>query len=199
MRKLFILSGVLAAGVLASLNAFAAEMDSTVFTGSSVTNRTTITSEQGDFYMKSNVFIYRGDVHVNDPRMKLTCGLLVTESPKLEEGRFDRATATTNVVIDWVDENGTNHATAEQAVYTYAITNASKWETNAFVVLTGDPIVKSARGVFRSDPIVWNRMTDVITTTNFNRTDIYQSPSNTAPGFFENAPPPPAKKIVPSK
>jgi len=154
--------------------------------------------------MKSNVYVYRGDVRVDNPQMKLTCGLLVTESPKLKEGKFDRATAETNVVIDWVDENGTNHATAEKAIYTYSITNIamappSYFETNAIVVLTGHPVVENARGVFRSDPIIWDRIKDIITTTNFNRTDIYQSPSNAAPGFFQTAPETPAKKIVPAK
>jgi len=208
MKKLFILCAVLGVVILLASrwNLPAAETDSQALLGTS-TNRTTITSLQGDFYMRSNVYIYRGDVHVDNPQMKLRCELLVTEAPKLptDQGKYDRATATTNVVIDWVDDKGTNHATAEKAIYTYTLTNTAvapsiHWETNAFLVLIGDPIVTNVQGVFRSDPIVWDRINDVITTTNFNRTDIYQTPSNNAaPGFFQTAPTTPAKKAVPTK
>jgi lipopolysaccharide export system protein LptA len=207
MRKFFVFSAVLAAGFVLALllNSSAAETDSAALAGTT-TNRTTITSMAGDFFLKSNVFVYRGDVHVDNPQMKLRCELLVTEAPRLkeDEGRFDRATAETNVVIDWVDDKGPNHATAQKAIYTYTRTNtamapSANWQTNAFIILIGNPVVTNVQGVFRSDPIVWDRIKDVITTTNFNSTDIYQTPSNSAPGFFDTAPPPPAKKIAPKK
>ena len=71
------------------------------------------------FYYKLKTYIYRGNVRVDNPQMKLRCELLTVESPELKDGnKFNRATAETNVVIDWVDENGTNHATAAKAVYT---------------------------------------------------------------------------------
>src|SRR5205814_9596119 len=85
---------------------------------------TEIHSKSGQFFMKSNVFVYRGDVHIDDPRMKLTSELLTVEAPRLSTGKFNRATAETNVVIDWTDEKGLNHATADKAVYTYTVTNS---------------------------------------------------------------------------
>ena len=55
--------------------------------------------------------------------MKLRCELLTVKSPELTNGnKFNLAIAETNVIIDWVDEGGTNHATAAKAVYTYVLT-----------------------------------------------------------------------------
>lgn len=208
MRKLFIkasLAAVMVAGPFfaATSSSSAAETDSPALSGISTNSRTVIDSEQGEFLLRSNIFIYRGNVRVDNPQMKLRCELLVTEAPKLKEGKYNRATAETNVVIDWIDDKGPNHATAEKAIYTYALTNtalapSNHWETNAFVVLIGHPIVTNVQGVFRSDPIVWDRINDIITTTNFQNTEIYQSPTNTAPGFFDTAPQSP-KKVVPVK
>src|SRR5689334_25266103 len=67
---------------------------------------TDIHSHGFQFFMKSNVIIYREDVRIDDPRMKLTCELLTVEAPRLVLGEFKRATAETNVVIDWTDEKG---------------------------------------------------------------------------------------------
>src|SRR5579859_3938531 len=85
---------------------------------------TEIQSRSCQFFMKSNVFVYRDDVHIDNPQMKLVCQLLTVEAPKMtNENRFNRATAETNVVIDWVDDKGPNHATADKGVYTYVVTN----------------------------------------------------------------------------
>lgn len=112
---------------------------------------TEIQSLSSVFFLRSNVFVYRGDVRVDNPQMKLTCDLLTIEAPKLAPpGKFNRATAETNVVIDWVDDKGTNHATSDKAVYTYVITNvvqageAPHLDTNAPVVLTGNPVVTNS-------------------------------------------------------
>ena len=147
-------------------------------TSSSTNGETIILSDQGgEFYYKLKTYIYRGNVRVDNPQMKLTCELLTIESPEFEEGKYNRATAETNVVIDWVDENGTNHATAAKAVYTYVITNLAKfpekaYQTNATVVLMGDPFVTGGRGTFKGDPIVWDRVRDVISTPALQRTVI---------------------------
>jgi lipopolysaccharide export system protein LptA len=155
---------------------------------------TEIQSHSGQFFMKSNVFVYRGDVRIDNPQMKLTCELLTIEAPKVDDGKFNRATAETNVVIDWTDDKGPNHATAAKAVYTYTITNVTKmadaahFETNAFVVLTGNPIVTNVQGVFRGDPIIWDRINDTITSPNFLNMKINRSETN-SPGLFEEPKP----------
>src|SRR5262249_40420877 len=109
---------------------------------------TEIQSRSCQFFMKSNVFVYRDDVHIDNPQMKLVCQLLKVEAAKMTNGnRFNRATAETNVVIDWVDDKGPNHATADKGVYTYVVTNLAIGQgeqllrTNATVVLTGNPVI----------------------------------------------------------
>jgi hypothetical protein len=108
--------------------------------------------------------------------------------------------ALTNVVIDWVDDRGTNHATADKAVYTYVITNLSetpdikRFETNAMVVLTGNPIVSGAQGTFRGDPIYWDRINGTITSPNMLRMTVNPTETNTTSMFEttipkENGPP----------
>lgn len=163
---------------------------------------TDIQSSSGEFFMKSNVFVYHGDVRVDNPQMKLRSELLTIEAPKLTNGnKYNRATALTNVVIDWVDDRGTNHATSDKAVYTYVITNLSetpdikRFETNAMVVLTGNPIVTGPQGTFRGDPIYYDRINDTITSPNMLRMTVNPAETNTT-GIFESTTP---KANEPSK
>ncbi len=144
---------------------------------------TEIHSDSGQFFLKSNVFVYRGNVFVDNPQMKLTCQLMTVVAPAMPEGKYNRATALTNVVIDWVDEQGTNHAVSDKAVYTYVLTNsavspAEHWETNATVVLSGEPIVVNSSGTLQGDPIIWDRINDTITSPHMTRTTINQSGTN---------------------
>lgn len=195
MRNFFVLCTLGTIFLLAlPFNSPAAATEAPALVGTATTTKTEITSLGAEFFMKSNVIVYRGDVRVNNPQMNLTCELLTVEAPKLDEGKgkFNRATAVTNVVIDWVDDKGTNHATSDKAIYTYVLTNsatppAEMWETNAIVVLIGNPVVTNASGTFRSDPIVWDRIRDVITSTNFLKMDINQNQTN-SPGVFETKP-----------
>jgi lipopolysaccharide export system protein LptA len=196
MRVLFVLCAVLGAAfaLAAQTNSqSAAPTQSPALVGTATNGPTTIQSDGGQFFLKSNVFIYRGDVRVYNPHLKLTCQLLTVEAPKVDMGKFNRATAETNVVIDWTDDQGPNHATADKAVYTYTLTNtaqlpAEHWETNAFVVLTGNPVVTNTQTTVHADPIVWDRIKDVITTTNYLNQQLYPAKTNT-PGIFETAPP----------
>lgn len=159
---------------------------------------TEIQSKSCQFYMKSNVYVYREDVRIDNPQMKLVCELLTVEAPKLTNGnRFNRATAETNVVIDWVDNNGTNHATSDKAVYTYVVTNLGvsltqpHFETSSIVVLTGNPVVTNQSTVAAGDPIVWDRIKDTIEMPNFKQQTIYQNQTNTS-SLFE---PPTSKPL----
>jgi lipopolysaccharide export system protein LptA len=146
----------------------AAPNEPTALSGPSTTNQTTIRSDNGaEFHYKTKTYIYRGNVRVDSPQMKLTCELLTIEAPEFEDGKFNRATAETNVVIDWVDNNGTNHATGEKAVYTFVATNLVKlpekqYSTNSGVVLTGNPYAMVGGAELRSDPIIWDRVKDAI-------------------------------------
>jgi lipopolysaccharide export system protein LptA len=196
MRALFILCALL--GVEIALAAqtnspSGASTQSPALVGTATNGPTLIRSDAGQFFLRSNVFVYRGNVRVDNPQMKLTCALLTVEAPKVDTGKFNRATAETNVVIDWTDDKGPNHATSAKAVYTYSLTNTSPttdehWETNAFVVLTGNPVVTNVDGTYRSDPIVWDRINDVIISTNSLNMQIDIGHTNTS-GMFETAPP----------
>jgi lipopolysaccharide export system protein LptA len=181
--------------------------ESPALAGASATNETEIRSENGgEFYYKLKKYIYRGNVRVDNPQMNLRCELLTIESPEFTNGcKFNRATAETNVVIDWVDESGTNHATADKAVYTYILTNNATlsephWQTNADVVLSGHPFVFGSRGTFRGDPTInWDRINDVISTPNAVDMRIKANQTN-APGMFDTKMPsdkPAANKPAP--
>jgi lipopolysaccharide export system protein LptA len=81
------------------------------------------------------VMVWRGNVRVNDPKLKLTCELLTAQVPK-DGGHFDNAVAETNVVVEMLDEQGrTNHATGDKLVYTYKVENGT---TNEMATLTGN-------------------------------------------------------------
>jgi len=177
--------------LVAQTNAPSGPSQSLALAGTATNAQTEIQSDNGgEFYTKLKTYIYRGNVRVDDPRMKLKCELLTIEAPELLAGKFNRATAETNVVIDWKDENGTNHATAARAVYTYVITNLASlpeahWQTNAFVVLTGNPVVVDSRGnTTRWDPIVWDRIHDVISSSNALDMKINANQTD-APGIFD--------------
>jgi lipopolysaccharide export system protein LptA len=176
MRTLLVFCLALGTGyfLIAQTSTGPAASQSPALAGTSTNGQTEIRSDNGgEFHYKLKTYIYRGNVRVDNPQMKLRCELLTVESPELADGnKFNRATAETNVVIDWVDENGTNHATAAKAVYTYALTNLATlpeehWQTNAVVVLSGDPFVIDGRSnTYQSDPLNWDRINGVISTPN---------------------------------
>jgi lipopolysaccharide export system protein LptA len=179
MRNFFAICLVLgAAGFCAQAHAQSAPSESPALSGVSTNAQTEIFSDNGlEAYYKLKTYIYRSNVRVYNPQMKLTCELLTIESPDVEDGKYNRATAETNVVIDWVDEHGTNHATAAKAVYTYVVTNLAtlpeqQYQTNATVVLTGSPHVKFGQESLEGDPIIWDRIKDVISTPNLQKTTI---------------------------
>lgn len=159
--------------------------------GTATNGQTIIHAHQSEINMRSNIYVWSEAVRVDNPQMQLKCELLTVEAPKLDknQGKYNRATAETNVIIDWVDDKGTNHATSDKAVYTYALTNIAVpplelWQTNAFVVLTGHSVVTNSQGAYRADPIIWDRIRDVISTTNFQEGTFNQNDTNN-PGLFD--------------
>jgi hypothetical protein len=148
--------------------------------GASANSDTTILSDNGfEGYYRLKTYIYHGNVRAFNAQMKLRCELLTVELPDVGEGKFNRVTAETNVVIDWVDEHGTNHATADKAVYTYVVTNLAtlpetNYQTNSTVVLTGIPYAHATFGqeILDGNPIVWDRIKDSIYTPNLKQTVI---------------------------
>jgi lipopolysaccharide transport protein LptA len=120
---------------------------------------TVITSERADFDLAARHAIYRGNVHVDDPQMKLTCEELTADLPQ-SGGHIDHLVALTNVVMDSVDDKGqTNHATSDKAVYDYNVVNGV---TNETVTLTGNAKVESAEDTMTGEPIIWDRVNNKI-------------------------------------
>ena len=138
-------------------------------------------------------FIYTGNVRVDDPEFKMTCGMLTAIIPQ-DGHHIDSIVAETNVVIDAVDNGGktnhatvvidavnnggkTNHATAQKAVYTYRVTNGV---TNETVELTGDPEVRSEKfGEISGGVITWNLRDDSYAVSGATRTSVRVPTSGT--------------------
>lgn len=164
--------------LLAQSPAQSAPNETPALTGTLTNGETRILSDNGlEAHYLVKTYIYRKNVRVYNPQMNLTCELLTIDAPVFEDGKFNRAVAETNVVIDWIDKNGTNHATADKAVYMYVITNLAelpeqKYQTNATVVLTGKPFVLVDGDTLRGDPVVWDRIKNVFYTTNTQESDI---------------------------
>jgi lipopolysaccharide export system protein LptA len=188
MRILLAFFLVLGAGFLAGqARAQSAPNDTPALASVTTNSQTRILSDKGlEAYYRVKRYIYHENVRVYNPQMTLTCELLTIERPEVKEGRFDRATADTNVVIHWMDENGTNYATADKAVYTYSITNLAtlpehRFETNALVILSGNAYVTNKSFALRGDPIYWDRVKGVIWTPSLKESVF--SPTNSS-GIF---------------
>ncbi len=118
------------------------------------THPTEVNSDKADFDLKHRRASYRGHVSVVDPKIKLTCVLLVLDLPE-NGGRLSHVLAQTNVVIDFTDDQGVKyHITSKQAVYQYKVANSV---TNETVTFTGNPIASTAQGTIYSEPMVWDR------------------------------------------
>ena len=153
------------------------------------TNATASKAQRGDTQilsdfleagLTSHTAVYRGNVRVEDPLMKLTCELLsarfVTNNSKLE---IESIIAEKNVVVDRLDEKGRNsHATAEKLVYTYKVTGTV---TNEIIELSGNPQLTNAQlGRLEGELIIWNKTTDIVN-VKAPRTSIKIPGSNSIP------------------
>jgi lipopolysaccharide transport protein LptA len=151
---------------------------------------TVITSERADFDLAARHAIYRGNVRVDDPQMKLTCEELTADLPQTG-GHINHLVAVTNVVMDSVDDKGqTNHATSDKAIYDYNVVNGV---TNETVTLTGNAKVKTADGSMTGEPITWDRVKNTMHAEN-EKMIIYQSATSAmvntnAPVAKTNLPP----------
>ncbi len=115
---------------------------------------TVITSDAADFDMNIHQGIYRGNVVVQDPDVKLTCAWLVIDLPE-SGSHLNHVLADTNVVVDFTDEKGqTYHVTSARAVYDYKVVGT---ETNETVTFSGKPKVVTDQSTIESEPMVWDR------------------------------------------
>jgi lipopolysaccharide transport protein LptA len=151
---------------------------------------TLIDSDRADFDLAGRRAVYRGNVRVDDPQMKLTCEELTADLPQ-SGGHINHLVALTNVVMDSTDDKGqTNHATSDKAVYDYNVQNGI---TNETVTLTGNAKVENAQGWLTGEPIIWDRANNSLHAENQKmllRQNIATAPVNTnAPAAKTNFPP----------
>jgi hypothetical protein len=95
----------------------------------------------------TNQLVYIGHVVVLDPpKARLECERLTVFLPA-DRGNPTNIVAETNVIVDMVDEHGTNHITAPKAVYTYQLlnpmTNIVKSATNVVYGTTNEVVTFS--------------------------------------------------------
>ena len=124
---------------------------------------TEILSDVLDFDLKTHIAVYRGNVRVDSPEMKLWCESLTATAP-VEGGRIEHIVAETNVVLIIADEKGqTNRATGQKLVYTYKV---AEGVTNELAVLTGNPKLEKPDITVEGDAIEWDRGKDKFRVTN---------------------------------
>jgi lipopolysaccharide export system protein LptA len=119
-----------------------------------------VRSRSAVFDTKNALVIYRDDVRVDNPRLKLTSAILTA---RMTQGggsnQLDRIVAETNVVMDFVDEAGKKiHATSDKAVFA----RTTEPTTNDVLTLTGSPRLETADGWATADVFVFNQSTDKI-------------------------------------
>lgn len=124
---------------------------------------THIESDSADFDLIHRRAVYVGNVRVSDPQMRLTCGELTADLPQ-NGGRIDHMIARTKVVMDSVDDKGqTNHATCDEAIYSYSVADGV---TNEAVTLTGHAMAEDSQVILYGEPIIYNRATGGLTASN---------------------------------
>lgn len=99
-----------------------------------------------EYDSQSRLAIYRGNVRVSDPQMKLKCQVLTAQlsvSNKIETIVAEHA-----VEIELTDERETSRAVSDKAVYTAA---------TELVVLTGSPKVTNKQGTLTGDRVMLDR------------------------------------------
>jgi lipopolysaccharide export system protein LptA len=127
------------------------------------TNKTTpqiteIFSDEFNYDTNTDVAVFRDNVRLDNPQLKLVCEKLTAKLPAGADRTNDLqyAVAETNVAIDYFDEHGEKtHATAEKAVYSTTIANGV---TNKVLDLTGNPVLERTNGWIMADFITMDRL-----------------------------------------
>ena len=98
-----------------------------------------------EYFVTSDAALFRGQVRIEYPQMKETCGeLTMLTPPELGKAGY-MIIAEPAVVFDIVDDQGRSfHGTGQKAVYTHRLTTTG---TNDIMELTGNPAVLEATNV----------------------------------------------------
>ena len=163
----------------------------------------------GSYYDgKTQKVTYHDNVRVIGSDMRLSCELLVADSPQ-SGGRLSHVVAETNVVFDAtnvvVDSKNpigrTVHVTGQKAVYDYSVQNGV---TNEMITITGVPqpqaiIYQGAHiETNTADVITWDRANNVLRFSGNQRLQIFTEELDTAPANT-NAPAATTNKLTATK
>jgi lipopolysaccharide transport protein LptA len=122
---------------------------------------TEIFADSANFDTKTRVAVYVGNVHVINPQIRLTCGVLTARIP--ESGKIDSIVAEQDVVIDAVDNKGKPvHATSSRATYKYHV---AAGVTNETIELTGGetlPRIEQHGNLLTGESIFWDRINNTV-------------------------------------
>ena len=133
---------------------------------------------------KTLQLVYYDNVVVTNWQGNLTCERLAILLPP--EGSADNhptnVVAETNVVIDLLKNNDTNHITSDKAIYAYSVVNAV---TNETITFSGHAKGENSRGWMTGEPLVWDNVANRFSGTDF-KTILKPSPN---PGGGTNSPP----------
>jgi lipopolysaccharide export system protein LptA len=103
-----------------------------------------------DYSLRPEGALFRGNVRLEHPQMRLTCGQVEALAPH-GASRTNRVVAEQSVVFDLTDGKGQNwHGTGDKAVYSYGV---SANVTNETMVLTGSPAELTGTNFTGQNPV----------------------------------------------
>lgn len=146
---------------------------------------TVITADNFDYDTKTGLTIFRDNVHVDNPQMKLVCDKMTAtlHQGDISTNGFDNIVADGSVAIDYLDEQGEKtHATAEKAVYNSSIANGV---TNKVLDLTGNPVLERTNGWIMADLITMDQGNSTIRAEGNHHTIFKRAPGR----ISKDAPP----------
>lgn len=131
---------------------------------------TRIQAQHGEYDLVARTVVYTGNVHIDNPDMKLRCAKITSYSTAASGHPYkivaESDSTFTNVLIDMLDEHGqTNHVTGKLAVYEFHVQNGV---TNETVTVTGDPHLSSPMMRGTADSLRWDRATGHMSADNPN-------------------------------
>jgi lipopolysaccharide export system protein LptA len=115
---------------------------------------------------KARELVYYDNVVGTNAQGQMTCGRLTILLPPegSASGHPTNVVAETNVVIDFLNNDGTNHITSDKAIYAYSVVNAI---TNETITFTGHAKGENAKGWMTGEPLVWDNITQTFYGTDF--------------------------------
>jgi lipopolysaccharide export system protein LptA len=121
-----------------------------------------VTAASFVYSQDKNQAVYSGQVVVTNVQGTLACERLTIDLPPggSTNTQPTNMVAETNVVIDFIRDNDTNHVTCDKAVYAYSVVNQVTNDTITFTGSTNNPAkVRNSKFWMTGEPLVWDNKT----------------------------------------